>query len=360
MAEIELSRVSHSYGDVVAVDDLALHVEDGEFVVLLGPSGCGKSTTLRLIAGLEAPDRGEVKIGDRVVNGVSAQRRDIAFVFQSYALYPHMTVAENMEFPLRMRDVPRPERREKARRVGRLLGVHDLLERYPGQLSGGQRQRVALGRAIVRDPSAFLLDEPLSNLDAQLRAEMRVGLVRLQRELGGTFLFVTHDQVEAMTLADRVAVMKDGSLQQFDLPETIYAEPANTFVARFVGSPQMNLLEGRVTRSEEAGAVFESAGLRLPLNGHEPPGGDGRAVLGFRGADVVLREDGHLRGRIDVVEPLGNETHVYVAAGENYADQLLLSVPSAMRLQEGEELTFDIPGLSIRWFDPDSGKRIAR
>jgi multiple sugar transport system ATP-binding protein len=351
---LELAGVSHSYGDVLAVEDVSLRVDDGEFVVLLGPSGCGKSTTLRLIAGLESPTAGEIKIGGRVVNGVSTQERDIAFVFQSYALYPHMTVAKNLEFPLRMRSVPPPDRAEAARRVAEHLGLDGLLGRYPGQLSGGQRQRVALGRAIVREPAAFLLDEPLSNLDAQLRSETRVGLVRLQRELGGTFIFVTHDQVEAMTLADRVAVMKDGSLQQYAPPEVIYDDPANTFVAGFVGSPRMNLIEGRVNHD----GVFESAGLRLSLNGNAGQTPEGPLVLGFRGVDVVLGDEGSLSARIDVVEPLGDVTHVYAVLGEGQTEQVVLSLPNTLRPREGEVLKFDIPPRAIKRFEPETGRRL--
>jgi multiple sugar transport system ATP-binding protein len=360
MAEVELSNISHTFGDVVAVDDLSLRVEDGEFVVLLGPSGCGKSTTLRLIAGLESPDSGEIKIGRRVVNRDSAQRRDVAFVFQTYALYPHMTVADNMGFPLRMRDVPRAERREQVRRVAGPLGVEDLLGRYPGQLSGGQRQRVALGRAIVRDPAAFLLDEPLSNLDAQLRADMRVGLVRLQREIAGTFLFVTHDQVEAMTLADRVAIMRDGALQQFDTPDAIYREPVNTFVAQFVGSPRMNLLTGRLVRHGGEGTVFESRLLRLPVNGPAAAMPEGQeVVLGFRGADAELTSEGPGRLKVEVVEPLGSETYVYSSRGPmDLGSQLALRVPGHHRPREGDELRFDIPGEAIRWFHPETGDRL--
>ena len=346
--------MSHSYGDVLAVDDVTLQVEDGEFVVLLGPSGCGKSTTLRLIAGLESPSGGEIRIGGRTVNDVTTQERDIAFVFQSYALYPHMTVQRNLEFPLRMRSVPPAERAAAARRVAEHLGLAELLGRYPGQLSGGQRQRVALGRAIVREPAAFLLDEPLSNLDAQLRSETRVGLVRLQRELGGTFVFVTHDQVEAMTLADRVAVMKDGSLQQYAKPEVIYADPANTFVARFVGSPRMNLIEGRVTGA----GLFESPALRVPLNGHAGSTPEGPLILGFRGGDVLLGEDRALSARIDVVEPLGDVTHVYVVLGDNQTEQVVLSLPSTLRPREGDVLRFDIPAGAIKRFEPETGNRL--
>ena len=264
MAELELRSVTKVFsGTRRVVDDVSIVIPDGAFAVLVGPSGCGKSTTLRAVAGLEKIDAGEILIGGRRVNDVSPQRRDVAFVFQNYALYPHMTVAENMGFGLRMRHVPSREIKERVAETGRDLGIEPLLSRYPMQLSGGERQRVALGRAIVRDPAVFLLDEPLSNLDAQLRSEMRLGLSRIQRRLGATFVFVTHDQVEAMTLADVLAVMREGVLQQVGTPDDVYARPANTFVASFIGSPRMNLLEGVVEGDRLA--LSGAPGTAMPL-----------------------------------------------------------------------------------------------
>jgi ABC-type sugar transport system ATPase subunit len=314
MASIELERVTKAYtrDGLAAVSELTLHIPDGHFAVLLGPSGCGKSTTLRMIAGLEEPDSGTIRIGADMVNGVPPQRRDTAFVFQNYALYPHMTAAQNMGFPLRMRRVPDAEIRRQVEEVGRVLGLEPLLGRYPGQLSGGERQRVALGRAIVRQPAAFLLDEPLSNLDAQLRTEMRVELAQIQRRLKATFVFVTHDQVEAMTLADLIAVMHKGVLQQTGTPDEIYRRPANRFVAGFIGSPQMNFIEGEVC-AEAGQAYFQADELRLPL-GAQLSGAavsPGPAVLGIRPEHFRPAPDGALAMTVELVEHLGSQTFAY-------------------------------------------------
>src|SRR6185503_8556840 len=244
---VEFRNVSKDFGGACVVDDLSLEIRDGEFVVLLGPSGCGKTTTLRMLAGLETVSSGEIYIGGERVNDVPTQHRDLAMVFQSYALYPHMTIAENIGYPLRVRKIEKNERADRVHRVAAMLEIEPLLERKPRQLSGGERQRVALARAIVREPRAYLMDEPLSNLDARLRVQMRGELKRLQHELGTTTIYVTHDQAEAMTLASRVAVMRKGRLQQFDTPMNIYNYPVNRFVAEFVGSPSMNFIEGERT-----------------------------------------------------------------------------------------------------------------
>src|SRR5215211_7083850 len=246
MANVTFQNVVKKYGDVTAVNNLNIAVDDKEFLVLVGPSGCGKTTALRCLAGLEEITSGEIKIADRVVNDVAPKDRDIAMVFQSYALYPHMSVEDNLAFALKMQGAPRPSRASRAGAVAHRLGIGDLMARRPRQLSGGQRQRVALGRAIVREPQAFLMDEPLSNLDAQLRVEMRAYIARLHQELGTTVLYVTHDQVEALTMGDRVAVMRDGRLEQAASPQDLYDRPANLFVAAFIGSPAMNLVSGRV------------------------------------------------------------------------------------------------------------------
>src|SRR5918992_485209 len=259
---IEFRNVSKRFGGACVVDDLSLEIQDGEFVVLLGPSGCGKTTTLRMLAGLESVSSGDIFIGNQRVNDVPTQHRDLAMVFQSYALYPHMTIAENIGYPLRVRKLAKAERAERVNRVAAMLEIESLLERKPRQLSGGERQRVALARAIVREPRAYLMDEPLSNLDARLRVQMRGELKRLQHQLGTTTIYVTHDQAEAMTLASRVAVMRKGRLQQFDTPMNIYNHPANRFVAEFVGSPSMNFVEGHV---ETATGTFVSDSLRIAL-----------------------------------------------------------------------------------------------
>ena len=313
MSEIRLEQVGKVYaGDVRAVDDVSLTIESGEFMVLVGPSGCGKSTLLRMIAGLEEVTEGEIWIGEREVARLAPRERDIAMVFQNYALYPHMTVAKNLGYGLKVRKTPKGEIKRRVEEVARLLGLQDLLERRPGALSGGQRQRVAMGRAIVREPSAFLMDEPLSNLDAKLRVDMRAELARLHDRLGITTVYVTHDQVEAMTLGSRVAVMRDGTVQQVDTPQALYREPVNLFVAAFIGSPSMNLVEAEVS-----GDTVEFAGFRIPLaKGRRPAGVDsGSVIMGMRPQDF---EDGRTADaalpRIDVdamvVEELGSATHV--------------------------------------------------
>ena len=289
MGRVALEHVSKRFDDVTAVDDLTLDVADEEFLVLLGPSGCGKSTALRMIAGLEEPSDGTITIGDRVVNDVEAKDRDIAMVFQSYALYPHMTVRRNIEFPLRSRKVPADERARLVLDAAESLGLQELLDRKPGQLSGGQRQRVALARAIVRRPQAFLMDEPLSNLDAKLRVQTRAELVELQRRLAATVVYVTHDQVEAMTMGHRIAILERGVLQQVGAPQDVYARPANLFVARFIGSPPMNTVDGRV-RTEGEGLVAELPGgtapLPAPLAGAITARGLTDVVVGVRPEDL--------------------------------------------------------------------------
>lgn len=305
---ITFKNVTKAYGDAKVVEDLSLAIADGEFVVLLGPSGCGKTTTLRILAGLESVTSGEIYIGDERINDVPTQRRDLAMVFQSYALYPHMSIAENIAYPLRVRKLVKNERDNRVARVAKLLEIESLLERKPRQLSGGERQRVALARAIVREPRAYLMDEPLSNLDARLRVQMRGELKRLQHQLGTTTIYVTHDQAEAMTLASRVAVMKKGRLQQFDTPLNIYNHPANRFVAEFVGSPSMNFIEGRVEKG-----FFLSESLKAAVNYS-----DSTVTLGIRPEHVhVLTEpqDGAIPASVYVTELMGNETFVFLSAG---------------------------------------------
>src|SRR5262245_23850560 len=275
---IRLERVTKVYADgTTAVDEVDFEIRDGEFMVLVGPSGCGKTTLLRMIAGLEEVTSGTIVIGDRDVTHLQPRERDIAMVFQNYALYPHMTAGDNLAFGLKLRHVSKPERERRVGEAARTLGLAELLERRPAALSGGQRQRVAMGRAIVREPAAFLMDEPLSNLDAKLRVSMRAELSRLHKRLGVTTVYVTHDQVEAMTLGQRVAVMRDGRIQQVDIPQNLYSEPANLFVAAFIGSPSMNLAEADV-----ANGSAEFAGFRIPLAADRRPARDGRVILGIR------------------------------------------------------------------------------
>jgi len=321
MAGVALRHVSKKYGQVVAVRDVNLDIRDQEFFVLLGPSGCGKTTTLRMVAGLEAISEGSVVIGDQDVTEMPPKDRDIAMVFQNYALYPHMTVYDNMAFGLKLHRVSRPEIDRRVKEAAEILGLHPFLSRRPKELSGGQRQRVALGRAIVREPKAFLMDEPLSNLDAKLRSQTRVELKRLHRRLGATILYVTHDQTEAMTMGDRIVVMKDGVVQQVDTPEGIYQKPANTFVASFVGTPAMNLVRARVTR---AGARFiaqfggqelslpTALANRLAVDANE-------AILGIRPENLTItaptRDSDTVQGTIRLIEPLGHEQIVYLDVG---------------------------------------------
>jgi multiple sugar transport system ATP-binding protein len=323
MAEIEFIHVSKSYGDTPAVRDLNLQVAEGEFVVLVGPSGCGKTTALRMVAGLEEITSGEIRIGNRIVNELAPRDRDIAMVFQNYALYPHKSVYENLAFGLRMRKVPKAEQRARVEEIARKLGLSDMLNRRPAQLSGGQRQRVAMGRAIVREPKAFLMDEPLSNLDAKLRVQMRAEIARIQKALAVTTLYVTHDQVEAMTMGDRVAVMRGGILQQVDTPQRLYDFPSNLFVASFVGSPPMNLFEAAV-EGDGSRLVFGDTRLELPADvvAGRPAlraYAGRRVAVGIRPEEVREASgwDGaHVRGRILLVEALGAEqlVHIEVAA----------------------------------------------
>jgi multiple sugar transport system ATP-binding protein len=311
MSAILLDHVTKIYpGDVLAVDDVSLEITSGEFMVLVGPSGCGKSTLMRMIAGLEEVTEGAILIGDRDVTELSPRNRDVAMVFQNYALYPHMSVRKNLGYGLKVRNTPKPEIARRVGEVARLLGLEELLDRRPAALSGGQRQRVAMGRAIVREPAAFLMDEPLSNLDAKLRVSMRAELSRLHERLGITTVYVTHDQVEAMTLGQRVAVMRDGRIQQVDAPQRLYDDPANLFVAAFIGSPSMNLVEATV-----ADGSVEFAGLRLPLAPVRRPNRDGRVILGIRPEsfeDAAFADAGQpeFDTEVSVLEELGSDVHV--------------------------------------------------
>jgi multiple sugar transport system ATP-binding protein len=312
--DVRFENVSKKFGSSLVVDGLNLTIGDGEFVVLLGPSGCGKTTTLRMLAGLEDVTDGDIYIGPERVNDVPTRFRDIAMVFQSYALYPHMTVAENIAYPLRVRKTAREEMARRVERVARMLEIERLLERRPRELSGGERQRVALARAVVREPRVYLMDEPLSNLDAKLRVQMRGELKRLQHELATTTVYVTHDQAEAMTLAHRVAVLRGGRLQQFDTPLNIYNHPANRFVAEFVGNPSMNFIEGQI---DLAARVFVSGDIRLPLSESQCDwlGWQERVTLGIRPEHVHVSLDEQAevqRASVYVTELMGNETFVFL------------------------------------------------
>jgi len=351
MADVRFEQATRTYpgNDVPAVDSLDLHVADGEFMVLVGPSGSGKTTALRMLAGLEEVDAGSIHIGDRDVTDVAPKSRDVAMVFQNYALYPYLTVADNIAFPLRIARVKKSERDRRVREVAELLGLEQFLERKPGQLSGGQRQRVAMGRAIVREPSVFLMDEPLSNLDAKLRVQMRADIAALQSRLGTTTVYVTHDQAEAMTLGDRVAVMKDGQLQQCDAPRVLYERPANTFVAGFIGSPAMNLFElGCSNGSVSLG------GVNIPV----PSGAAGRVVVGFRPESLDLAEGG-VPAEVEVVEEVGADAFVFCAA--ELADgqaKLVARVETRKAPARGERVALRPRADEVHAFDPESGARL--
>jgi multiple sugar transport system ATP-binding protein len=360
MAGIEIDRVAKTYeGGVRAVDGVSLRLAEGEFLVLVGPSGCGKSTLLRMLAGLESITSGTISIGGKVVNDVPPAERDIAMVFQNYALYPHMSVRGNLAFGLEMRKLPRPEIERRVAEVAETLGLGSLLERRPKELSGGQRQRVALGRAIVRRPRAFLFDEPLSNLDAKLRVQMRAELKRLHRSLRTTTVYVTHDQEEAMTLGDRVVVLKDGRIQQEAAPLEIYERPANRFVAGFVGTPPMNFLEGRVS-AENGHARFDGGGVTLRL----PPSmraAAGRAmVLGVRPehfSDRPSEGAAALRVRVSVVEPLGDRKDVVMTAGADVP--LVGRMDAHAGVAEGEEREIYVDLRRAHLFEPEGEGRSA-
>ncbi|MBW6424349.1 sn-glycerol-3-phosphate ABC transporter ATP-binding protein UgpC [Rhizobium sp. XQZ8] len=310
MSSVQVRNVSKNYAQTNVIKDVSVDIPDGEFVVLVGPSGCGKSTLLRMIAGLEDISAGQIAIGGNVINDVAPKSRDIAMVFQNYALYPHMTVRENMEFALQLKKVSKAEIDQKVIRAADILGLRELLSRYPRQLSGGQRQRVAMGRAIVRDPKVFLFDEPLSNLDAKLRVQMRAEIKALHQRLKTTTVYVTHDQVEAMTMADRIVVMRSGVVEQVGTPLELYDNPANRFVAQFIGSPAMNILEGEVVEN----AFRMPDGVRLPL----PPAADiedGRKLhYGIRPEHIALADRG-VAGTVHLVEPTGSSTEVMVTVG---------------------------------------------
>ena len=366
MAKVTVRNVYKYFKNVHAVDNVSLEARDGEFLILVGPSGCGKTTLLRIIAGLEDPDAGEISVGDRVVNDVSPRDRDVAMVFQNYALYPHMNVFDNMAFGLRMRHVAKAEIQQRVKETAELLGMSSLLHRRPKQLSGGQRQRVALGRAIVRQAQVFLMDEPLSNLDAKLRVQTRAELIKLHRRLGVTTVYVTHDQTEAMTMGQRIAVLKDGLLQQIDDPMTLYRHPANLFVAGFIGSPTMNFLPVTV-QSRDGASFVEGKGLKLRLS---PEASAKVAKLSSKSATFGIRpQDLHLASRspvpagadnaarltIDVVEPTGDTMHIYLLAEGH---PLVADVPADSALQMGEsiEVVFDMEKAHL--FDPETEETI--
>jgi multiple sugar transport system ATP-binding protein len=353
LAELTLSNVVKKFGKTQVIHGVDVDIADGEFVVLVGPSGCGKSTLLRMIAGLEEITSGEVSIGGRVVNDIPPKDRDIAMVFQSYALYPHKTVAENMGFALKIKGVPKSEIDEKVNNAAAILDLANLLTRLPKQLSGGQRQRVAMGRAIVRDPRVFLFDEPLSNLDAKLRVAMRVEIKELHHRLKTTIVYVTHDQIEAMTMADKIVVLRDGRVEQIGTPLDLYDKPANAFVAGFIGSPAMNFLNGRILEKDGKQQFVSDSGALLPV----PPMDveDGRSVTyGIRPQDIEVGKDG-LPVRVTVVEPTGSETLIFARAGEDLIDAV---VQERLKANPGDKVLFRIDTAKVHIFDLGTGQRL--
>ncbi|MEW6568883.1 MAG: sn-glycerol-3-phosphate ABC transporter ATP-binding protein UgpC [Chloroflexota bacterium] len=365
MSSVTYDHVTKKFGDVVAVNDMHIHVEDQEFLVLVGPSGCGKTTALRVLAGLEDVTEGTIKIGDRVVNDVPPKDRDIAMVFQSYALYPHMTVFDNMAFGLKLRKMPKQEIKRRVHEAADILGITELLDRKPRQLSGGQRQRVAVGRAIVREPKVFLFDEPLSNLDAKLRVQTRAEISKLHNRLQTTFIYVTHDQVEAMTMATRIAVMRSGIIHQIDTPQNLYDQPTNVFVAGFIGSPAMNFFNGRLHR-RDGNLVVDAGAFHVPV----PPSKVERfgryagrpIILGIRPEDVhdpnFAPPGIHaapVEARVDVSELMGNEIFLYLVVGDN---SFIGRVDPRTRVRMGDktQVVFNMDNMHL--FEPE-GEQVA-
>jgi len=372
MAEVRFENVTKKFGDVVAVDNLNLEIPDKEFLVLVGPSGCGKSTALRLLSGLEEITAGNIYIGNRLVNNIASKDRNVAMVFQSYALYPHMSVYNNMAFGLSLRKVPKTEIEPRVQEAARILDIEDLLKRKPRQLSGGQRQRVALGRAIVREPAVFLLDEPLSNLDAKLRVQTRAELSKLHQRLGTTFIYVTHDQVEAMTMASRIAVMNEGVLQQVGAPQELYDRPANMFVAGFIGSPSMNFFDMAV-KGEGEELYLETGGLRVGV-----PAQKAKLLTAYMGKKIIFGirpENIHdkdyppsgyvpddassstslVQAKVDVTEMMGNEVFLHLLSEE---DSFLARVDARTAARPGQDITLIFSMSDMHAFDPASGKAV--
>ena len=364
MASVTYDHITKEFGEVVAVNDLNLSIDDKEFIVLVGPSGCGKTTALRMLAGLEEITKGEVKIGERIVNDVPPKDRDIAMVFQSYALYPHMTVYDNMAFGLKLRKTPKQEIKRRVQEAAEILGIQEMLTRKPRQLSGGQRQRVALGRAIVREPKVFLFDEPLSNLDAKLRIAMRSEITKLHQRLQTTFIYVTHDQIEAMTMASRIAVINKGILQQMDTPQTLYDRPDNMFVAGFMGSPAMNFFKAKL-RKDGSSLLVEGNAFKIPVVVEKKSYQDfvdKSVILGIRPEDIhnpaFVAPGIHaapVEAKVDVTELMGNEINLYLLAGQ---DNIVARVDPRTDFRMGDKVQIAFNMDKAHLFDPDTEKAI--
>ncbi len=353
MASVVIRDVRKAFGTTAVIHGVNVTINDGEFVVLVGPSGCGKTTLLRMVAGLENITRGEIRIGDRVVNNLPPKERDIAMVFQNYALYPHMTVRANMAFSLKLRGAANDEIETRVKRASEILGLAHLLDRFPRQLSGGQRQRVAMGRAIVRDPQVFLFDEPLSNLDAKLRVQMRTEIKELHQRLKTTTVYVTHDQIEAMTMADKIVVMHNGLVEQVGAPLDLYDRPDNVFVAGFIGSPAMNMIPGRIRAN--GSASFEGPdGVRFPL-ANAPAASDGKpAIFGVRPEHFTLADDG-AEAQVQVVEPTGSEIQIVAKLG---ATDVIAVFRERHKLKPGDKIRLKPDRQLVHLFDQETGKRL--
>ena len=355
--QVQIENLTKKFGNVVGVEGLNLDIQDGEFIAFLGPSGCGKTTTLLMLAGIYKPTNGVIRFGERVVNQVAPRDRNIGMVFQSYALYPHMTVFGNISYPLKLKKVSKKDQQQQVQRVADIMGIGNLLDRRPGQLSGGQQQRVALGRALVKQPDILLFDEPLSNLDARLRLTMRGEIKHLQKDLGITSIYVTHDQIEAMTMADRIAVMSGGHLQAFDTPEGLYERPKTQFVAGFVGNPPMNFLELDLAQSNGSLGV-QNGVVDLPVDKvHQEKltGHSGSVTMGIRPEDISIDSNGTIGGEIFVVEPLGREDLIDVQIGDTH---LLLLASTEAKHKAGEQVKLNFDMSKAQYFDPATQKSI--
>jgi multiple sugar transport system ATP-binding protein len=358
MARVLLEKVNKVYeGNVHVVKDNDLEIKDKEFMVLVGPSGCGKSTTLRMIAGLEEITSGTIYIGDRVVNNIQPKDRDIAMVFQNYALYPHMTVYDNLAYGLKLRKFPKDEIKQRVDEAAEILGLSDLLERKPKALSGGQRQRVAVGRAIVRHPKVFLFDEPLSNLDAKLRVQMRAEISKLHKRLDTTIIYVTHDQVEAMTMGDRICVLHDGFIQQVDTPLKLYDHPVNMFVAGFIGSPAMNFIPGELI--DDDGIFFQASGMKIPVTGKQKEMTKDyvgkKLIFGIRPENLIHAEKGHIVATVEVIEPMGNEIIIFCAIKDI---RFIVRMETRLPLEPGDIVKLAVKKNYFHFFDPETEKSL--
>lgn len=355
--QVTINNLTKKFGTVVAVEDLSLDIQDGEFVAFLGPSGCGKTTTLLMLAGIYKPTDGTIRFGDRIVNQVQPRDRNIGMVFQSYALYPHMTVFDNIGYPLKLKNVPKKEQRDQVQEIADTMGIGHLLDRRPAELSGGQQQRVALGRALVKEPDILLFDEPLSNLDARLRLTMRGEIKHLQKNLGITSIYVTHDQIEALTMADRIAVMNQGHLEAFDTPEDLYERPRTLFIAGFVGNPPMNFVDVEVSKTgDQYTATNHTFSLDVPADrAQKASGASGKVIFGIRPEDISVAAESDIKGEVFLVEPLGRDDMLDIRIGDT---QLVALADPEKKIRAGDTVALDINADKVQFFDPSTEKSL--